>query len=113
MAKLFEYVETCLATFDEVPFGELDAAVLTQATDAPEKTEGTGEEAAPLGALEAGLSFLPSFDQTLRSRIGGPRAALGLPEGGFASETSASDRRADRTARRGEDDDEKAKRVDG
>ena len=28
-------------------------AVLTQATDAPEKTEGTGEEAAPLGALVA------------------------------------------------------------
>ena len=74
---------------------------------------GPWKRSAPLGALEAGLSFSPSFDQTLSSRIGGPRAALGLPEGGFASETSASERRADRTARRGEDDDEKAKRLDG
>ena len=31
MSKLFEYVETQLATFDEEPFCEVDAAVLTQA----------------------------------------------------------------------------------
>ncbi len=58
MSRLFEYVETQLATFDEEPFDELDAAVLTQACmiDAPGTVPEPPRTPGPLARMAALVS---------------------------------------------------------